>query len=78
MGPNGAQCLAGLREGRAIYIDGECVSDVTDHPAFLRGLASAGCCHRIRDHPVQAAFLFFVTHCMLYVFAFAGTRRMFE
>jgi aromatic ring hydroxylase len=34
---NAAQYLASLRAGREFYIDGKCVSDGTDRPAFRRG-----------------------------------------
>src|SRR5205085_9842757 len=30
----GVEYLAGLRDGRAVYLSGERVSDVTAHPAF--------------------------------------------
>ena len=30
----GADYLAGLRDGRAVFLDGERVADVTRHPAF--------------------------------------------
>ncbi len=32
----GTEYLTGLRDGREIFVDGECVSDVVDHPAFSR------------------------------------------
>ena len=31
---SGAEYLAGLKDGRAVYLDGERVDDVTKHPAF--------------------------------------------
>ena len=33
----GAQYLAGLRDDRQIFVNGDLVSDVTDYPAFRRG-----------------------------------------
>ena len=30
----GADYVAGLRDGRAVFLDGERVADVTSHPAF--------------------------------------------
>jgi len=36
---NGAQYLAGLRDNRQIFVNGDLVSDVTDYPAFQRGAA---------------------------------------
>lgn len=50
---NGAQYLAGLRDGREIYIGGECVSDVTDHPAFRRGAQELA---RVYDAQFDAVF----------------------
>src|SRR5437660_6342294 len=37
---NGAEYLESLRDGRAIYIDGERVPDVTTHPAFRNSARS--------------------------------------
>ena len=34
--------LGSLRDGRAVYIDGERVADVTTHPAFRRISAGGG------------------------------------
>jgi len=36
----GAEHVASLRDGRAVYIDGERVSDVTTHPAFRNAVRS--------------------------------------
>ena len=36
----GQQHVESLRDGRAVYIDGELVSDVTTHPAFRNAVAS--------------------------------------
>src|SRR6202166_869143 len=37
----GAEHLQSLRDGRTVYIDGELVADVTEHPAFRSALRSA-------------------------------------
>src|SRR5712691_5301112 len=37
----GAEHLASLRDGRAVYIDGERAADVTTHPAFRNAVHSA-------------------------------------
>src|SRR5215472_13050886 len=37
----GAEHLASLRDGRAVYIDGALVADVTTHPAFRNAVRSA-------------------------------------
>jgi 4-hydroxyphenylacetate 3-monooxygenase len=39
---SGAQHIASLRDGRAVYIDGERVADATTHPAFRNTVQSAG------------------------------------
>src|SRR5690242_3690329 len=46
----GADHLRSLRDGRAVYIDGERVADVTTHPAFRNAVHSAAALY---DH--QAA-----------------------
>jgi len=38
----GSQHIAGLNDGRAVYIDGERAADVTTHPAFRNAVASVG------------------------------------
>ena len=37
---NGADYLAGLRDGRIIYVGGERVDDVTTHPGFRNAARS--------------------------------------
>jgi 4-hydroxyphenylacetate 3-monooxygenase len=37
----GAEHIASLRDGRAVYIDGKRVEDVTEHPAFRNAVRSA-------------------------------------
>ena len=46
---SGADYIAGLRDGRSVYLDGERVDEVTKHPAFvepIRRIAAtvSGCC----------------------------------
>jgi 4-hydroxyphenylacetate 3-monooxygenase len=38
---NGADHLAAVRDGRAVYLDGKRVQDVTTHPAYRNAVASA-------------------------------------
>ena len=38
----GAEHIASLRDGRAVYIDGKLVDDVTTHPAFRNTVATVG------------------------------------
>jgi len=37
----GAEHLNSLKDGRAIFIDGELVADVTEHPAFCNSVRAA-------------------------------------
>ena len=37
----GSEHIRSLRDGRAVYIDGDLVPDVTVHPAFRNAVASA-------------------------------------
>jgi 4-hydroxyphenylacetate 3-monooxygenase len=47
---NGAEHIQSVRDGRAVYVDGELVRDVSVHPAYRNAVASAGALY---DH--QAA-----------------------
>jgi 4-hydroxyphenylacetate 3-monooxygenase len=47
----GADHLASLRDGRAVYIDGELVSDVTTHPAFRNAVRSAAALYDYQARP---------------------------
>ena len=47
---NGADHLKSLRDGRAVYIDGERVADVTTHPAFRNAVQSAAALY---DHQAR-------------------------
>src|SRR5262245_19321564 len=40
MARTGAQYIAGLKDGRTVYVDGERVADVTEHPAFRASVRS--------------------------------------
>ncbi len=52
----GAEHIASLRDGRAVYIDGQRVDDVTTHPAFRGAVASAGALydHQARPENLEA------------------------
>src|SRR2546428_8152534 len=55
----GATYVAGLRDGRAVYLDGERVKDVTVHPAFaepIKGIARTY--DRARATAADPAFTF--------------------
>src|SRR5579862_4253789 len=48
---SGADHLASLRDGRAVYIDGERVADVTTHPAFQNAVQSAAALYDYQARP---------------------------
>ena len=56
----GAAHLASLRDGRAVYIDGERVEDVTAHPAFRNAVASAGALYDYQARPENIERMTFV------------------
>ncbi|MGH7061644.1 MAG: 4-hydroxyphenylacetate 3-hydroxylase N-terminal domain-containing protein, partial [Stellaceae bacterium] len=47
----GAEHLKSLRDGRAVYIDGARVADVTRHPAFRNACASAAALYDFQARP---------------------------
>jgi 4-hydroxyphenylacetate 3-monooxygenase len=47
----GAEHLAALRDGRAVYIDGERAADVTTHPAFRNAVGSAAALYDFQSRP---------------------------
>lgn len=47
----GAEYLDSLRDGRAVYVDGERVADVTTHPAFRNAALSVGALYDALHHP---------------------------
>ena len=48
---DGAQHLASLRDKRAVYLDGEVISDVTTHPAYRNAVASAARMYDLQAQP---------------------------
>ncbi|MEX0169445.1 4-hydroxyphenylacetate 3-hydroxylase family protein [Streptomyces sp. LMG1-1-1.1] len=50
---SGQEYLEGLRDGRAIWLDGERVADVTAHPAFRTTAASFAGLYDLADDPVH-------------------------
>src|SRR5579863_8876139 len=48
---SGADHLKSLRDGRAVYIDGELVADVTTHPAFRNAVQSAASLYDYQARP---------------------------
>jgi 4-hydroxyphenylacetate 3-monooxygenase len=56
----GAEHLAALRDGRAVYIDGERVDDVTAHPAFRNAVGSAAALYDFQARPENIERMTFV------------------
>ncbi|MBV8511400.1 MAG: 4-hydroxyphenylacetate 3-monooxygenase [Xanthobacteraceae bacterium] len=49
----GSEHIKSLRDGRAVYIDGEAVGDVTCHPAFRNAISSAASLYDFQAAPEQ-------------------------
>lgn len=49
----GAEYIEGLRDGRAVFIDGERVEDVTTHPAFRGAVRSVAACYDLTHDPAN-------------------------
>src|SRR3984957_18623532 len=64
----GADHIKSLRDGRAVYIDGERVSDVTTHPAYRNAVASAALLYDYQARPENLELMTFVPN--------GGTRRV--
>jgi 4-hydroxyphenylacetate 3-monooxygenase len=56
----GAEHLAGLKDGRTVYIDGERVADVTTHPAFTNAVHSAAALYDFQAQPENLEWMTFV------------------
>ena len=48
---DGAQHLASLRDGRAVFLEGQQVADVTTHPAFRNACAAAAAMYDYQAQP---------------------------
>ena len=59
--PTGEEFLAGLRDGRVIYFDGELVKDVTTHPAFATSARSYARMYDTLHDPDKHDLLTYVT-----------------
>src|SRR3984957_2550772 len=64
----GADHIKSLRDGRAVYIDGERVSDVTTHPAYRNAVASAALLYDYQARPENLELMTFVPN--------GGARRV--
>ena len=49
----GEEYISGLRDDRQIFVNGSLVSDVTDYPAFRRGVEELA---RVYDHQHDPAY----------------------
>jgi 4-hydroxyphenylacetate 3-monooxygenase len=49
----GAQHVAAVRDGRAVYLDGKKVDDVSTHPAYRHAVASAGALYDYQADPTN-------------------------
>jgi 4-hydroxyphenylacetate 3-monooxygenase len=54
---SGNEYIEGLRDGRAVYINGELVQDVTTHPAFRDAVRSVANLYDIASDPANAGTL---------------------
>src|ERR1700730_12614480 len=57
----GIQHIASLRDGREVYLDGELVADVTNHPAFRGAVASIGRMFDFHSAPENRELMTFET-----------------
>src|SRR5277367_5130422 len=55
----GAEHIASLRDGRAVFIDGELVADVTEHPAFRNVVRSVAALYDYQARPENLEALTF-------------------
>src|SRR5580693_2166405 len=64
----GADHIKSLQDGRAVYIDGARVDDVTTHPAYRNAVASAALLYDYQARPENLEFMTFVPN--------GGARRV--
>jgi 4-hydroxyphenylacetate 3-monooxygenase len=57
----GAEYLRSLRDGRQVFVDGEAVKDVTEHPAFARAARSLAALYDMAAEPAQRERMTFVS-----------------
>jgi len=68
----GAEHLTSLRDGRAVYIDGERVADVTEHPAFRNACRAAAALYDYQCDPANIERMTFAPEAT----GAAGYRRI--
>jgi 4-hydroxyphenylacetate 3-monooxygenase len=55
----GAEHITSLKDGRSVYLDGELVGDVTEHPAFRNAVHSAAALYDFQASPENLEFMTF-------------------
>jgi 4-hydroxyphenylacetate 3-monooxygenase len=55
----GAEHITSLKDGRSVYLDGELVGDVTEHPAFRNAVHSAAALYDFQANPENLEFMTF-------------------
>ncbi|MCL6646096.1 MAG: hypothetical protein K6U88_14225 [Dehalococcoidia bacterium] len=56
----GVEHLKSLKDGRTVYIDGELVADVTEHPAFRNAVRSAAALYDFQARPENIELMTFM------------------
>jgi 4-hydroxyphenylacetate 3-monooxygenase len=56
----GAEHIKSLKDGRTVYIDGELVADVTEHPAFRNSVKSAASLYDFQAQPDNIELMTFI------------------
>ncbi len=56
----GAEHIKSLKDGRTVYIDGELVADVTEHPAFRNSVKSAASLYDFQAQPENIELMTFI------------------
>ena len=59
MPKTGAEHLESLRDGREVFLDGECVGDVTVHPAYRNAIAAASALYDFQAAPENLELMTF-------------------
>lgn len=58
----GAEHIKSLKDGRAVYLDGKLVGDVTEHPAFRNAIRSAAALYDFQAQPDNLELMTFRPH----------------
>ena len=55
----GAEHIKSLKDGRTVYLDGQLIGDVTEHPAFRNAVHSAGALYDFQAQPDKLELMTF-------------------